>query len=126
MILLIVLCQKMILSYERVLVILTEQYNRAHQQQHLTRPDAVSGHPADVIGGEAQQIIGNDYDLDLEEQPCVFGGLASMQLRRLAAFLVRVKVVLKTWNWDPHVKMVDSVEERVREQLRLFDKSSNV
>ena len=116
--LLVVFCEKMITSYERVLMVLTEQYQLGQ------------GLPIDTTSvfyeqDDARQMTVKDYDLDMEEQPCVFGGLASMQMRKLKTFLARVKAVLRQWNCDMHVVMVDSVEERLRQQLRLFDKDSN-
>lgn len=117
-ILLVVFCEKMITSYERVLVVLTEQC-KLRQNQQL---DPASASPE---RDEERQMAVKDYDLDMEEQPWVFGGLASMQMRKLKTFLARLKAVLKQWNCDPHVMMVDSVEERLQQQLRLFDKNLN-
>lgn len=125
MVLLIVLCQKIIASYERVLVILTEQYNRISQRRRSNESDALTEISGEGGSDDERQIMVKDYDLDPEEQPCVFGGLASLQLRRLVSFLARMRHVLKGWNWDPHIKMVDSVETRVRAQLRLFDKDAH-
>lgn len=120
-ILLVVFCEKMVTSYERVLVILTAQY-RSRQ-----------GQPVEVAGAsvatserdEERRMAVKDYDVDMEEQPCVFGSLASMQMRKMKTFLARVKSVLRQWNCDSHVATVVSVEERLRQQLRLFDKDSN-
>ena len=124
MVLLIVLCQKLLASYERVLVILTEQYNRLSERR---RADELESPPnaGNTDSDEERQMMVKDYDLDPAEEPCIFAGLASMQLRGLASFLARMRHVMRSWNWDPHVTMVDSVERRVREQLRLFDKDAH-
>ena len=127
--LLVILCEKMITSYEQVLAVLTEQYNLRQSQLlgSATRYQPVeSGNDHAALGlDEERQVAVKDYDLDMEEQPCVFGGLASMQMRKLKTFLARVKTVLRQCHCDLHVVMVDSVGERLRQQLRLFDKSSN-
>ena len=122
--LLVVFCEKMVTSYERVLVILTAQYKARQGQQS-----------SDIAGGgfasaaserdEERRMAVRDYDVDMEEQPCVFGSLASMQMRKMKTFLARVKTVLRQWNCELHVATVVSVEERLRQQLRLFDKDSN-
>ena len=117
-ILLVVFCEKMITSYERILAVLMEQFKLRHGQEL----DAASTSPE---RDEERQMAVKDYDLDIEEQPCVFGGLASMQMRKLKIFLARVRAVLKQWNCDQHVMMVDSVEDRLQQQLLVFDKSSN-
>ena len=120
-ILLVVFCEKMVMSYERVLVILTAQY-RSRQEQSLI---ATGGAAASSARDDERRMAVKDYDVDMEEQPCVFGSLASMQMRKMKTFLARVKSVLKQWNYDDHVATVVSVEERLRQQLRLFDKDSN-
>ena len=75
--------------------------------------------------GKGDRMTLGDYELDPEEEPCVFGGLASLQLRKLKlmmlmTLLATMKVVLKSWNWDTYIEMVDSVSERVRKQLAKF------
>ena len=127
--LLVILCEKMITSYEQILAVLTKQYNlrQARLLGSATRYQSVESgndHAAHALD-EERQVAVKDYDLDMEEQPCVFGGLASLQMRKLKTFLTRVKAVLRQCHCDLHVVMVDSVEERLRQQLRLFDKSSN-
>jgi len=122
MVLLIVLCQKILASYERVLVILTEQYNRISEGQRTNELEASTQNVGGAESDEERQMMVKDYELDAAEEPCILGGLASSQLMRLLAFLIRIRHVLRSWNWDPHVAMVDSVEGRVREQLRLFSK----
>ena len=119
--LLVVFCEKMVTSYEQVLVILTAQY-KARQGQS---PENESGSATTPERDEERRMAVKDYDVDMEEQPCVFGSLASMQMRKMKAFLERVKTVLRQWNCDLHVATVVSVEERLRRQLSLFDKNSN-
>ncbi|KAL8822127.1 MAG: hypothetical protein Q9191_007131 [Dirinaria sp. TL-2023a] len=116
--LLVVFCEKMITSYERVLIVLKEQYLFRQGQQLDTSF-------ASFEGDEESQMVLKDYDLDMEEQPCVFEGLASMQMRKLKKFLARVKAVLEQRNCEPHVMTVDSVEERLQQKLKLCDKRSN-
>ena len=115
--LLVVFCEKMVTSYERVLVILTAQYK--------ARQGGPSFAAAASERDEERRMAVKDYDVDMEEQPCVFGSLASMQMRKMRAFLARVKGLLRRWNCELHVATVVSVEERLRQQLRLFDKDSH-
>lgn len=124
--LLVVLCEKMTASYEQVFLVLTEQYNEfqgpviyaasASSAQHSgnTTPDCKVDHQMEV----------KDYHVDMDEQPCVFGSLASMQMRKLKTFLVKVKAILRRWNCDLHIATVDLVEARLLEQLQLFEKDS--
>ena len=119
--LLVVFCEKMVTSYERVLVMLTAQY-KSRQGQSL---ETAGGSTATSARDEERRMAVKDYDVDMEEQPCVFGSLASMQMRKMKTFLARVKTVLRQWNCDLHVATVISVEERLRQQLSLFDKNSN-
>ena len=69
-------------------------------------------------------IIG--YDLDMDEEPCVFGALALIQLRRLSLLLKRVKGVARTWKWESHVAIVDGTEEQVKCHIRKYDKAPEV
>lgn len=125
LILLVVFCEKMVTSYEQILAILTKHY-KSHQGFVPVSPSATrQGGTVDSELGEDRQMAVKDYDLDMEEQPCVYGNLASMQMRKMTTFLTRVKTVLRQWNCDPHIATVDSVEERLRQQLRLFNKDPN-
>ncbi|KAG6988953.1 aristolochene synthase [Physcia stellaris] len=126
LILLVVFCEKMVTSYELVLAILTKQY-KSRQGREPVGTSTTRSHSGafDAELEEERQMAVKDYDLDMEEQPCVFGNLASMQMRKMRTFLARVKAVLRQWKCDPHIATVDSVEERLRQQLRLFNKDSN-
>lgn len=125
LILLVVFCEKMVTSYEQVLVILTNQYKSRQGLEPGSTSTTRQGGTFDPELEEERQMALKDYDLDMEEQPCVFGNLASMQMRKMGTFLARVKAVLRQWKCDPHIATVDSVEERLRQQLRLFNKDSN-
>lgn len=128
MVLLIVLCEKIISSYEHVLVLLTEQYERIRQQTHTKLAGSALGSRTEtslLMQTEQRQMTVKDYDLDPDEEPCVFGGLALTQLKRFRDFLLRAKAVLKDCSLDPHVAMLESVEERVRTQLLLYSKRTD-
>ena len=96
---------------------LTEQYNlRQARLQGCATPckSVESGSDHAILGlDEERQVAVKDYDLDMEEQPCVFGGLASLQMRKLKIFLARVKDVLKQCHCNLHIAMVDWIEERL-------------
>lgn len=119
--LLVVFCEKMVTSYERILVVLRAQY-KSRLGQSL---EIAGGSQATSERDEERRMAVKDYEVDMEEQSCVFGSLASMQMRKMKPFLARVKTVLRQWNCDLHVATVVAVEERLRQLLGLFDKDSN-
>ena len=122
MMLLIVVCQKKITTFEHILVILTERY----QARHSSRPSQAveTSSRMSTEQGEGTVMAVKGYEVDREEEPCLFGALTSIQLRNLGSLLVRIKTIMQGWKWEQHVAIVDSVGERVKEQLKLFEKSS--
>ena len=132
MMLLIVLCQNIIGSYERVIFLLTEQFNKLHSKQNSERGSMQAEREYRDGAGERNHELGQrdrmtlgDYELDPEEEPCLFGELVLLQLRTLKTLLATIRVVLKSWNWDTHILMMDSVSERVRMQLAKFGGKSH-
>jgi hypothetical protein len=132
--LLILLCQQIITSYENIIAKLCEQFNKIHPDNQFT----ARGHGVDqlVLQARAQaqtcngsetlhdlatdkRLLFKDYEVDVEEEPCVFGGLTSMQLKTLVLFLAKLRGVARGWSWDTHVMMVDAVEKRVFALLRV-------
>jgi hypothetical protein len=66
-------------------------------------------------------LLFKDYEVDVKEEPCVFGGLTSMQLKTLVLFLARLRELERSWSWSwgTHILMVDAVEKRVLALLRV-------
>ncbi|MCJ1383954.1 hypothetical protein MMC17_007068 [Xylographa soralifera] len=122
MMLLIVVCQKTITTFEHVLVVLTERYQVRHSSRPSQTVEASSKMGMDK--GEARVMAVKGFEMEGEEEPCLFGALTSIQLRSLGSLLVRIKTIMPGWKWEQHVVIVDSVGERVKEQLKLFEKSS--
>jgi hypothetical protein len=59
-----------------------------------------------------------EYDVEVEEEPCVFGGVIQMQLKKVIAFLAILKAVLGAFNWSSHLAMVQIVRDQAHELLR--------
>ena len=57
----------------------------------------------------------NDYEVDAFEEPCVFGGLATMQQRSLIKFMAQLRLLCS--EWPLHHEMLIALENRVKEQL---------
>jgi hypothetical protein len=66
-----------------------------------------------------KRLVFKDYEVDVEEEPCVFGGLTSMLLKTLLLFLANLRALASGWSWGTHVLMVDAVEKRVFALLRV-------
>ena len=122
MMLLIVVCQKITTTFDHILVLLTERYQArqsARPNQAVATPSGMSTNPDE---GRVMAVKG--YEVDGAEEPCLFGALTSIQLRTLGSLLVRVKTTMQAREWAQHVAIVDSVGERVKEQLELFLKKT--
>jgi hypothetical protein len=134
--LLILLCQQAITSCENIIARLCEQFNKIHpDNQFMARGDRVYQLHARVqtrIQEQAcnegvalndlttdKRLLFKDYEVDVEEEPCAFGGLTSMQLKTLVLFLARLRGLARSWSWGTHILMVDAVEKRVLALLRV-------
>lgn len=121
--LLIVLSQKISGSFDQIIVILTDQYNRVvgldqqwnHHEQVLERSMDV----AQEIDHNEEMLTVRKYVVDLEEEPCVFGGVIILQLRKMIMLLESLRVMLREARKSSHITMLDSVIVKAREQLRL-------
>jgi hypothetical protein len=128
--LLILLCQQITTSYENIIGKLCEQFNEVHPDHQFTaRGDDLSYLQApaqervreqtcnegNILNGLTpdKRLPFKDYEVDVEEKPCVFGDLTSMQLKTLVLFLVNLRELARGWSWGTHVLMVDAVERRV-------------
>lgn len=110
------LCQQIIASYENIIAKLCEQFSKANPDNlFAVRGDGVDQLRARIRGriqeqkfsdGEAlngltpdKRLLFKDYEVDVEEEPCVFGGLTSMQLKTLVLFLARLWGLARGWGW---------------------------
>jgi hypothetical protein len=127
--LMIMIFHKVMLSYEQMLVILTAQFNKLNPENPYIPSDEWRQKHREtlnrtrVIGNSLQGghdfLVIREYNLDVEEEPCVFGGLVTMQLQTLLKVLARLKVTLRQSDLSSHVAMVRPIEELGWEQLRI-------
>ena len=75
-------------------------------------------------GGEGQFQL-KDYEVERFEEPCLFGGLVTLQLGILRAFLVRMKGVPEHFARD-YVGLLDEVDKRVMKLGRFCSASCEV
>ena len=120
MMLLIILCQKIACSFDEVLAILTEQYKRLHERDSLSEDGTDASQEGDQEPQEHRIII-QDYDLDVEEEPCLYGALTLIQVKKLRALLDRIRGMSRT----SHIIIIDRTEEQVKNQLRAYDKNKD-
>ena len=114
--LLIVICQKMATCFNRMLNMLVGWYNRLQMQQGL--PPYERAVPVDDL----HQVSVKDYKLDLDEEPCVYGALIMIQLKKLQSLLLRMKDTANTWNRCSHITMIHKTEEKVQQQIAIYSK----
>ncbi|KAI9879765.1 MAG: hypothetical protein M1830_007207 [Pleopsidium flavum] len=112
MMLLVVICEKMVVSFERLATSCREQ-----QEQHRT-PLGVGGWRKSENTGLAsgQSIFLGDYEVDLaEERWCLVRVLITLQMKNLGDLLVRLKRVASPWNWETHNTILGSIDRRFRD-----------
>ncbi|KAK9242872.1 hypothetical protein V1506DRAFT_43085 [Lipomyces tetrasporus] len=91
--LLIIICEKVTSVYQRTIIILTEQFHKLYppnrkDEVHMAGLDMATARDAD------RSLNLREYDVEVEEEPCVFGGVIQMQLKKVIAFLAILKAVL--------------------------------
>jgi hypothetical protein len=117
--LLIVLCQKIISSYQRTVTILTEQFNKLHRPNQDNVIQVPSMETVMATAREVDRSLVREYEVEVEEEPCVFGGLVQMQTKKMTSFLAMLKVVLREYAWSSHIAMLDVVGNDVNELVRM-------
>jgi hypothetical protein len=115
MTLLILLCEKTATSYQHVIERLTEQFDKLYPR-HGERAHSVD--VAILDSRNENRPIVKDYEIDVEEEPCMFGGLVTLQLGIMVALLAKVKTALICQSWTAHIALLETVEKKVSEQVR--------
>lgn len=121
----IVLCEKISLSYAHIINQLTVRYNQLHPESPYSHEtyDNTQMRNVDTTAvreqeaGQKMQI--REYEVDVEEEPCIYGGLVAMQLRTVRIFLHRLRELSSSREWSAHVVMLEEIENSVAEQLRI-------
>lgn len=88
--LLIILCQNVANSFGQMLALLTDQYLRLQAQRNSATTPYSHDNIGSILEGKEQRIVVEDYDMDVEEQPCIFGALSLIQLKKLQTLLGRI------------------------------------
>lgn len=110
MMLLVVICEKMVSSFERI-TSCVEQL----QQHPLPSGGLDGGGPRAGGIGDEQTVSVGEYEVDsLQEQCCLVGVLVLLQLKKLGAVLTRLKNLAATYNWGTHLTMLLSIDQRFR------------
>lgn len=129
----ITICRSMVTAFERLFEMLTCQYEKlqrlgacekshSHRVRHLDPPSSDDREvPLLTMGITSLK----HYEVDASEEPCVFSGLATMQLRALGALMAQLKTTrcgtgtgtTTTAKLEVHEEMLAALEKRVRDQL---------
>lgn len=140
--LLIVLCQNMTSSYERIMVLLIQQYREIHSPHSTDEADSSNDTDTSMTplesrveaNGPSARSLGNDllestaymkiygYEIDMEEQPAVFGAIARLQLQTLQKLLFQTRAQVDGRHWTSHVVLVDSAVNRINVLLDMYVK----
>lgn len=136
--LVIVLCQNLVSSYERIIALLMQQLNELRFAHHLQRPTAFKGirpplgsrDSSDATARTArndlleatQRTKLQGYEIDSNEQPAVLGAITRFHLTCLKTFLCRIRDSLTQHNLSSHIGLIDSACSRVNSQLELSAK----
>ncbi|KAM3079158.1 hypothetical protein ACMFMF_004085 [Clarireedia jacksonii] len=101
-----IICQKLIAIYQRTVTILYNQFNKIYHPNlgHVHDRDAMN-----AAQEKAAQVVLFGYEVAVEEEPCVFGGLVILQLGIMAAFLMKLKLKLKEEELESHLRILQIV-----------------
>ncbi len=126
MMLVVMVCRTMVSALEHLFMILTTQYEKLRRLGRRKTPrtasttiDALESASDDEVGPLLTMGIVNvnDYEVDAVEEPCVFGGLATMQLRAVGRLMAQLKAKCAESNWESHTKISKTVEKRCQDKL---------
>ena len=125
--LIVTICRAMVAQHERMYKILVHQYEKLQRLGRQTQPiwnrdlQVDAAEPASEAPSAPVLTMGivalNDYEVDAFEEPCVFGGLATMQQRALLRFMAQLRLLCIKADWQTHCQMLVALEKRVKEQL---------
>ena len=130
------MCRTMMSSFEVLFDILTAQYERL---QLLGKPrnsnSSLSGHnrtsevahdrdvgPVSTMG----LVVLKQYELDAFEEPCVFGGLATMQMQTLGRLIDQLIVLCETPPQVLHSEILKGIQKRGQYQLAVLRKYHDI
>jgi len=105
--LLIILCQKIVASYNSIVVILTKQFMRMHRPNQGNDIQIPNIENVMATAREVDHSLVRDYEVEVEEEPCVFGGLVQMQIKKMTMFLGSLKATMNDQGWRSHATMIE-------------------
>ena len=112
--LLIIISEKMVLSFERLFRRLRQQYSQQHAP--LSSPTFVSEPDESLILDGGPRITVGVYEVDsVEERISVIRLVALLRLRNLEQFLTRLISIANTWNWMSHITNLQTIARRSRD-----------
>lgn len=122
MMLLVVICDKMVASFERLSLTCREVH-----QQITNVGDTRKAEGFTIVDGKS--LFVGEYEVDLDEERCyLVRQLVMLQLRNLATFELRLKGIANGWSWDAHKTMLATIDKRLQDtaaNIRILDTGSS-
>lgn len=122
MMLLVVICDKMVASFERLSLTCREVH-----QQITEVGDTKKAEGFTIVDGKS--LFVGEYEVDLDEERCyLVRQLVMLQLRNLATFELRLKGIANGWSWDAHKTMLATIDKRLQDtaaNIRRLDAGSS-
>ncbi|KAL8729760.1 MAG: hypothetical protein Q9181_004888 [Wetmoreana brouardii] len=109
MMLLVVICDKMVASFERLSLSCREVHQQITQVGDVKKAEGLS-----IVDGKS--LFVGEYEVDLDEERCyLVRQLVMLQLRNLATFELRLKGIANGWSWDAHKTMLATIDKRLQD-----------
>ncbi|KAL8708611.1 MAG: hypothetical protein Q9220_006547 [cf. Caloplaca sp. 1 TL-2023] len=122
MMLLVVICDKMVASFERLSLSCREVHQQIHQIGDIKKTEGFT-----IVDGKS--LFVGEYEVDLDEERCyLVRQLVMLQLRNLATFELRLKGIANGWSWDAHKTMLATIDKRLQDtaaNIRRLDAGSS-
>ncbi|KAI4217468.1 MAG: hypothetical protein LQ351_000063 [Letrouitia transgressa] len=121
MMLLVVICDKMVASFERLSISCREVHNTITEVGDIKRAEGFT-----IVDGKS--LFVGEYEVDLDEERCyLVRQLVMLQLKNLATFELRLKGIANGWSWDAHKTMLATIDKRLQDtanNIRRLDANS--
>ena len=119
--LLVVICDKMVASFERLSASCREVHNTITEVGDIKRAEGFT-----IVDGKS--LFVGEYEVDLDEERCyLVRQLVMLQLKNLATFELRLKGIANGWSWDAHKTMLATIDKRLQDtasNIRRLDANS--
>lgn len=121
MMLLVVICDKMVASFERLSISCREVHNTITEVGDIKCAEGFT-----IVDGKS--LFVGEYEVDLDEERCyLVRQLVMLQLKNLATFELRLKGIANGWSWDAHKTMLATIDKRLQDtanNIRRLDANS--